>query len=245
MSFKPTDAQLEMAFLHADTCQPMESCGVIAGGDYIPMVNQADVPGTFAIDWRKFMLIGSKQKIEAVVHSHVNLPPLASEADRSGCEATGLPWMIITWPDRRWSVINPIGWRAPLVGREWAWGSQDCWALVRDGLHDYAGLDVPSFLDRDFKFWLRGANPIRDLYAQAGFVEIPLGTQPQHCDVLCMRIDSPILNHVGLYLEDPQLGGVLLHQLMYRLSVREVYGGMYLRSTELHLRHRNLMADAA
>jgi hypothetical protein len=54
-------------------------------------------------------------------------------------------------------------------------------------------------------------------------------------------MQSPVVNHLGLYINDPERGGVLLHQLQDRLSVREIYGGVYAKATELHLRHRNFL----
>lgn len=240
MSFKPTREQIDAAFLHADMVQPFESCGVIADGHYMPMRNEAEDKNSFTLDMHAYRKIASEHAIEAVVHSHVNLPPLASDADRAGCESTALPWLIITWPDKAWALIRPSGWQAPLVGRQWAWGTLDCFALVRDGFRAYTGIEIPDF-DRDYNWWRRGGDIISRQYLKAGFVEMPQGTEPQHCDVIGMRVNSPVVNHLGLYIWDPAKGGMLLHQLYNRLSVREIYGGIYLSATELHLRHQNFL----
>lgn len=239
--FQPTAQQIADALAHADAAQPFESCGLIADGVYVPMANQADEKNTFALDMRAYRNLVRTRTVEAVVHSHVYLPPLASEADRTVCEATALPWLIVSWPSKAWAVIRPCGWQAPLVGRQWAWGSLDCFSLIRDGFKAYTGIELPNF-DRDWNFWKRGQDLIHEHFAEAGFVSIPpQTTPPQHCDVIGMRVNSPVVNHLGLFINDPVAGGVLLHQLHGRLSVREVYGGMYLSATELHLRHRNFM----
>jgi proteasome lid subunit RPN8/RPN11 len=242
---KPTDEQIAAMFKHAEEVQPLECCGVIADGEYVRLANQATEHDTFAMDMRGFRDVAKAHKIEAVVHSHVYLPPLASDADLSACEATNLPWVIISWPLGTWGVIEPHGYRAPLVGRQWAWGVHDCFALIRDGFEAYAGIRIPDF-ERDWMFWRRGENLIVEHYKDAGFVQMPPDTPPQHCDVMGMRVGAPIINHLGLYLVDPAsgTGGVLLHQLMHRLSIREVYGGTYLRATELHLRHENFLERA-
>lgn len=240
MTFKPTDEQLAAALAHAERDQPAEACGVIADGIYTPLVNQATEHATFSMDMHGYRHVAKWHRIEAVVHSHVYLPPIASEADLTMCEVTNLPWLIVSWPLGTYAVIEPRGYRAPLVGRLWAWGSNDCFGLVRDGFEAYTGIRFKDF-DRDWLFWEKGEDPIRKHYRETGFVEVEPGTPPQHCDVLGMRIHSPVINHLGLYINDPLYGGVLLHQLMGRLSVREVYGGTYQRATELHLRHQNFM----
>lgn len=243
MTFKPTDTQIAAILEHAEQSQPLECCGVIADGEYVRLVNQATEHDVFSMDMRGFRNVARTHKIEAVVHSHVYLPPIASDADKTMCETTALPWVIVGWPTGKWAVIEPHGYRAPLIGRQWAWGSHDCYALVRDGFESYTGIRIPDF-DRDWLFWLRGQNLILDHYKAAGFVVMPQDSPAQHCDIMAMKLASPIVNHLGLYLRDPELGGVILHQLMGRLSVREIYGGTYLHATELHLRHERFLEEA-
>jgi proteasome lid subunit RPN8/RPN11 len=239
MDFEPTEQQIEAALAHAEQVQPFESCGVISEGSYVPLKNLATVPNTFALDMREYCQRASSRGVEAVVHSHVYLPPIASDADLTMCENTGLPWLIVSWPLRTHSIIRPSGYRAPLVGRQWAWGSLDCYGLIRDAFEAYTGIRIPDF-DRDWLFWEKKQDLILEHYEAAGFVKQSQGTQPQHCDVMGMRIRAPVVNHLGIFLEEPQ-GGVLLHQLQGRLSVREIYGGTYLNATELHLRHRKFI----
>jgi proteasome lid subunit RPN8/RPN11 len=240
MTYQPSAENVTAALAHAEQSEPMECCGVIADGEYFRVPNQATVHDNFAMDMHRFRDIARKHTIEAVVHSHIYTPAIASDADKSSCELTQLPWLIVSWPMGRWSVIEPSGFRAPLVGRQWAWGSHDCFSLIRDGFESYTGIHLPDF-DRDWMFWKQGNDLIRKNYMSAGFVELPQGTPPQHCDIMGMRIHSPVINHLALFLADSPSGGYILHQLQGRLSIREVYGGTYLHATELHLRHQNFM----
>lgn len=233
--FTPSPIQLAAAMFHAGECQPQECCGVIADGKYHPLINRATDHDSFVMDRRGYADIARESKIEAVVHSHVYLPPNPSDGDLAMCEKTRLPWLIISWPLGKWRVIEPRGFRAPLIGRQWAWGSHDCFGCIRDGLHDYANIMIPDF-PRDWLWWKDGGNIIVDQFEEAGFVRMPPGTAPQHCDVLGMRIASKVVNHLGLFLAPD----VMLHQMMGRLSVREVYGGFYRDATELHLRHSQI-----
>jgi cell wall-associated NlpC family hydrolase len=142
---------------------------------------------------------------------------------------------IVSWPLGSHAVIEPCGWRAPLVGRKWAWGTHDCFGLVRDGIKDHAGIDIPDF-GRDWMWWERGGDIIASQVAEAGFV--PVDGEWRHCDVIGMRIwPAKVVNHLGLFLAPD----VMLHQLFGRNSVREVYGGVYAMATVLHLRHRQLL----
>jgi proteasome lid subunit RPN8/RPN11 len=215
----------------AERCDPHEMCGVIVeGGDFIEIPNTATDFDTFVMDRRAYAKVSSAHKIVAIVHSHVYLPAIASEADRAMCEKLGIPWVIFSWPTGNYSIIEPCGWMAPLVGREWGWGTQDCWGLVRDAYKSLAGIDLKDF-PRDWLWWKNGENLIPKYYPEAGFrlVDGP----PKHLDFLVMQIQSPVPNHCAVFLEPD----VVLHHLMGRKSVREVYGGFYQRATVLHLRH--------
>lgn len=239
-SFQPTPAVLAAALAHAAECQPAEACGVAADDTYFALVNRARDEGTFVMDMRGYLAVASQHRVQAIVHSHVYLPPVASEADRAMCEKTALPWLIVSWPLGHHAVIDPCGWRAPLVGRQWAWGTHDCFGLIRDGMLEYAGIEIPDFDRGDWLWWKNGDDIITTQFEIAGFRRLPPDQPLRHCDVLGMRVGSRVVNHLGLFVAPD----VILHQVMNRLSVREVYGGVYQRATVLHLRHEQLMEAA-
>lgn len=235
MSYNPPLTAIAAALAHAGECEPLEACGVIAGGHYVGLQNKATEHDTFVMDREGYCRVNSSAKVEAIVHSHVYYPPTPSDGDRAMCEKVGLPWVIVSWPLGSWRVIEPNGYRAPLVGRKWAWGSHDCFGLIRDGFENETGILIPDF-DRKWLWWKTGGNIIADQFEQAGFVQLPPGTKPKNADVFGMRIDSKVVNHLALFLEPD----VILHQLMGKLSTRDVYGGFYQQATELHLRHKSL-----
>jgi proteasome lid subunit RPN8/RPN11 len=229
----PGAAEIAAALRHAGECAPAECCGVIAGGIYVPLVNLATQYDSFVMDMRGYMDIARRETIAAIVHSHVNCPPDPSEADRAMCEKLGIPWLIVSWPSGRYAVLSPSGWRAPLIGRQWVWKCQDCLSLVRDALWANAGLSIPDF-ERDWNWWKDGGDLIAWHFREAGFIELPAGTPPQHCDVFGMQMPgSPVVNHLALFLA-PDL---ILHQLMGQLSRRQLYDGFFQKATRLHLRH--------
>lgn len=235
MTWQPTDQQLADALAHAGQCQPAECCGVIAGGRFLPVTNRATDFDSFIFDSREYIAIARQDPVEAIVHSHVKAPPHASEADRAMCEKLGLPWLIVSWPGGQHAILSPTGWAAPLVGRQWVWGSQDCFSLVRDALWAYAGLSIPDF-ERDWNWW-KSEDLIGQQFHTVGFAALPAGTPPRHCDVFGMRMPgSPVVNHLALFLAPDQI----LHQLVGQLSRRQLYDETWQRLTALHLRREGM-----
>ena len=241
MNWSPSEAAINAALDHAEREMPNECCGLIVNGSYLAMHNIHHEPqNAFEIPARDLLHALQGGGVEAVVHSHVAIPPIPSQADRTSCEQSGKPWLILSVPTRTWAIIEPTGYRAPLEGREFAWGVHDCYALIRDGLSDYAGIVLPD-VERNWQFWLAGGtDEIRRLYPELGFVEMPPGTPLQQCDLLVMRVRGQVPNHLGLFLWPDKL----LHQMNGRLSCVEIYGGTWQQLTEIHLRHRDLMPAA-
>jgi proteasome lid subunit RPN8/RPN11 len=238
MTWSPSETIVADALKHTVECRPFEACGVVADGKFYPVENTVTTYDAFIMNMRDYLKIAKKHDIEAIVHSHLYAPAIASEADRTMCEATGKPWLIVAWPTEKWIVIEPTGYRAPLVGRDWGWGSHDCYTLVCDALHDFAGLTMPR-VGCDWLWWRRGEDLIIDLAPDLGLVEVD--DEWRHCDIIAMRMfPSPVVNHFGVFLYPD----VMLHQQYGRKSVREVYGGVWRDSTVKHYRHAALL-DAA
>jgi proteasome lid subunit RPN8/RPN11 len=233
MSWRPTPDHVVDALAHARRAAPAECCGAIAGGFYRPLANLATEHDSFVMDMRGFIAATRQHRAEAIVHSHVDHLPTPSEADRAMCEKLGLPWLIVSHPSGTWTVIEPCGWKAPLVGRQWAWGTQDCFGIVRDGLKTFAGIAIPDF-GHDWNFWKEGGDPVGAHFAEAGFRVLPPGTPPRHCDVLGMKMPgSPVVSHLALFLEPD----IILHQMAGRLSRRDLFDGLFQKLTFRHFRH--------
>lgn len=170
-----------------------------------------------------------------VFHSHPNLPAEPSQADMVACEASGLPWFILSFPSGQWHETQPSGYIAPLVGRAWAHGVLDCYSVIRDWYRAERGIDLPNF-DRFDEWWKRGQSLYLDNFDSAGFEALG-AVQSQDMevgDVLLMQVASPVPNHAAIYLGD----GLILHHLQGRLSSRDVYGGYWQKITTHILRHR-------
>ncbi|NID06660.1 peptidase P60 [Luteibacter jiangsuensis] len=222
---------------HALEAYPREACGVIVvrrGRErYVPCENLAATPDEhFVLSPRDLAAAEDQGEVTAIVHSHPNVPARPSEADRVGCERSELPWVIVSvMPGEGGPVvadtqiIEPNGYEAPLVGRAWAHGVLDCWALCRDWYARERGILLPDPPRAD-GWWDDG---ISDLYSDsameaAGFRKIDL-KDISAGDLILMQIRSKNLvpNHAAVYIGQ----GHILHHLHGRLSSRDVYGGYW------------------
>lgn len=232
---------------HAEEEYPRESCGVLIDGQYRRCHNVASTPSEhFRIAGAEWAALLDEGEITAVIHSHPDHPPTPSEADLVACEETGLPWWIIgvdagkAGPAK---LVSPTGYRAPLVGREFAHGVLDCLTLLLDYYRRERGIELGNY-ERADGWWTRGESLYLRHLPAAGFREVvrgqPSGPELQEGDIILMQIRAAEPNHAGIYLADGTLSsepglwpqpGCILHHLYERLSTRDPYGGYWLEKT--------------
>lgn len=240
------NATLNAATEHALREYPKESCGlVIAKGRkevYVPCRNISNTPTEhFRIHPDDMMAAEDEGKITHVVHSHPDGPAELSEGDRLQMEESKVKWCIIAvhkdpaTPDAPARVVGnriekPSGYKAPLVGREFIFGVQDCYTLVRDFYEREMGVVIPDF-ERTDRFWERGEDLYMDNFAKAGFTRIPYPSQKG--DGILMAIRSNIVNHAGIWLGERDH---MIHHPYGHLSERVVYGGYWRENTRVFVR---------
>ena len=226
---------------YAAACAPRECCGlaIVKKGKlrYVPCRNLMDgngVADVFLIDPEDYAAAEDIGAVVAIVHSHVNLPPVPSMADRVGIEGGTLPWLIVNHPVGTWSVTEPAGYVAPYVGRPFVHGVLDCYTIIRDWYLRERGIALPDY-ERADRWWEKGGEGgdlYRQNFAHAGFVQIDeRALQPG--DVILMQAMSPVTNHGAIYLG----GNVILQHVMGRLSSRDVWGGAWRKSATHFLRY--------
>lgn len=238
---------------HAIADSPRESCGLVIlenGKElYIPCRNLSpEANDTFVLDPKDFAAAEDRGEILMVVHSHPNESARPSEGDLVSIEAHGLPFLIVSvYKDLitgemnadDYTITEPSGYEAPLIGRRWAPPTLDCYSLIRDLYSRELGITVPDFEieKRAGKWWEDKDNSslYLDHFEEAGFVRVDW--PPQKYDVIFMEVGSKAgPNHAGIYLGD----NIILHHLYGRLSERVPYGGYWQGATRMIVRHREL-----
>jgi proteasome lid subunit RPN8/RPN11 len=223
---------------HAQRDYPREACGLVIvekGREvYVPCRNLAGAVDNFMIDPEDYARAEDRGEVLIVVHSHPNMPPEPSQADRVSCEQTRLPWLIVSWPTGEIVEFAPSGYVAPLIGRVFSHGVLDCYTLIRDYYAQELHIVLPDF-ERGEQWWLAGKNLYLDGFESAGFVRQAQESAPEHHDVLLMQAGSPVPNHGAVFLES----GHIIHHNFGRLSSRDVFGGWYRKIHTHTLRHKS------
>lgn len=211
---------------------PEEAVCVFTDTDCIFLENVAkDREHSFLVDEKALLEIGM-DKVRAVIHSHpTKYEPwlYPSALDMQTQMSYNLPFGIIAcsadlaYPIEYFGDCVP---KAPLEGRFFIHGKQDCYSLIRDWYLEKLDIVLPDF-PRDWLWWEKG----RDLYLKfydAGFYEIPF-SDLAYGDVFLMpyglyALKNCITTHGGIYLGDET---ILHHKCSLnpydkgQLSVRE------------------------
>ena len=227
----------EAALAHAKDQDPKESCGLllnIKGKErYFPCRNLSMTAfQCFIIDPEDYIKADNTGDIIAVVHSHPVTPPVASQSDKVACEQSGLAWHIVNPKTESWGYLEPTGYKAPILGRQWAWGVTDCYTLVRDWYKENLNIELidwhrPTTIE-DFN-----KDPMFEKCAdETGFRELRPDEKLINGDLLFMSIFSNNLNHVAIFID-----GDVLHHLADRLSCIEPYSEWLLKCTGKRLRY--------
>ncbi len=221
---------------HAKAEYPRECCGlvIVERGKpvYVPCTNMADTPAAhFVLSAADYDAAEQRGEILKIVHSHPDINPQPSEADKVSCERSGVPWLIVNWPTGQIVEFAPSGYKAPLIGRTFAHAVLDCYSLVRDYYRETLGIQLMDFNRRE-EWWLKGDNLYLEGFKKAGFVEVQ--DMAEH-DGLLMQIGSPVINHAAVYIGNNQI----LQHCAGRLSSRDVYGGGWRRATIKIVRHHS------
>lgn len=230
----------------AQAAYPNEACGLIVAvgkkAQFIACKNIAQEPhNTFRIDAKDYARAEDTGEVLAIWHSHVNEPPTPSDADRAGCEAFELPWLISSisksgeaFTHAGPKIVEPTGFQMPYLERPYVFGIFDCLSLVVDYYERELGIKLDRFMElRKEQWWKSGQDLLGDNYASQGFVEVTDGSWNEG-DVLLFAVDSAVPNHVAIYVT----GDIILHHMINRLSRRDTCGPYWHSHMTHHLRHK-------
>lgn len=221
---------------HGKETFPHECCGLVIvfkGRLKYIRCNNLLAGDAFCIDPEDYARAEDMGEIVAIGHSHPNIPPQPSEADKVACDRSGLPWIIVSIPSEEVTINKPKEFNIPLVGRPFYHGILDCYSLIKDYYKQELNIELNDYL-REPEWWNKGQDLYLDNFKKENFVEV---TDAQKHDVILMQNGSDRVNHGGIYLGDC----IILHHSTNRLSSRDVYGGYWRKNTRCILRHGSLL----
>jgi cell wall-associated NlpC family hydrolase len=209
---------------HVLASYPNEAAGVVVRGSYVSCHNTSAAPlSHFSISAEELARIEiGIGPVEAILHSHPYDPKGNQDCPPEWPSANDMEsWMKGTTP---WGIVATDGegisqvlWLddanpAPLEGRPFVWGVNDCYSLIRDWYRMERGITIPNYA-RQWKFWERNQPLYDDNFAHAGFTEIK-ASEVQPGDVVLMKIMSRHSAHGGI-VTGPD---TLFHHLIHRQS---------------------------
>lgn len=237
---------------HAWADYPNECCGLIIDGKYQPCVNISHDPAnSFEIDPSQLI----DDNIQAIVHSHPNGSAEPSEIDKVQMSLHGVDWVIVglgvhSDGEQYCSIKShkPKAYQAPLIGREYYHGTQDCYSLVRDYYERELGISLPDFERVDSWWEDESHEPLYERnFSKAGFEQVH--DLQKHDVILCRVGRTHHVNHALIYLGDGELksekapkvigDNLVLHHPHGRLSVREIYGESWQKRTAMIVRYKH------
>ncbi|WP_323016484.1 Mov34/MPN/PAD-1 family protein [Castellaniella sp.] len=236
---------------HGVCAYPNEACGLVLGlptgkTEIVQCENTHDTPSQFfRISRIEYTKQADRGKIVGIWHTHPNGRHDFSEADKVGCEVSGVPWYVMSLLKRSdddtfdygpIKHMEPSGFKMPYTGRPYVPGVFDCWTLVIDWFAREHGIKI-----RNYPYTLADGSPGATLFAahyrDEGFVRV-INETPRPGDVFFIQDPSSLVpNHAAIFVGDDRI----LHHTLNRLSKHDVYGGYYLKHTVIHARHKELM----
>lgn len=234
---------------HAAECFPAECCGLIVNNTYVSCRNIAKHADQFEIHHKDLARAEDAGEIQAFVHSHPNASARASELDLLQIELHQKPWVICAYPDIEFQVYEPCGYKAPLVGRNYIHGIQDCYSIVRDFYERELGINLIDF-EREDAWWehKESKSLYLDGFGEAGFIEV---NDLQYGDVMLCRVGrTEHVNHAIIWLGDQTAlkseqteacvgSSIILHHPYGRKSTREVFGHQWQERVVKVVRYEN------
>jgi proteasome lid subunit RPN8/RPN11 len=203
---------------HFDKEYPREACGVIGivkgKKVWFPCRNIAENDEDFIMSSEDWFEVKKKADIFAIVHNHIDSSNEPSQSDINNCNALGIPYYIFSYPELELNILEPKKTFNPLIGREYVFGSSDCFEAMRDWLAS-ENIQIPAREVFEDDWWEKGIDYFTEENIK-NWNHIKVDN-PQKNDVLIFAVDSSIGNHCGVYLEND----IFFHHAVNRLSCRE------------------------
>jgi proteasome lid subunit RPN8/RPN11 len=181
-------------------------------------------PHNFIIDPIDYIRASSLGEVAAVYHSHLGTDAKPTQSDIRGCNNGKIPWVIYAIESNNIEVILPEQYSIPLIGREYNFGTLDCWSLVQDIYIQELGIKLPRPLEVNPN-WFLDTDYFNNMYREYGFTKVLDNTLKKY-DIILMQDDSSkVPNHCAIKYDQ----NTILHHVRGRLSSKDVLGGYWLQ----------------
>ena len=198
-----TDEIDAAARAHAVELFPKEAAGIVINGQFEPLENLSETDEDDVLLSEADLLRVAEAQV--FFHSHPNGLGSPSAHDMTYQQQLGIPFVILALPDADMFAFGDQLAPAPLIGRGFRHGVQDCYGLMRDWWRQ-RGVDLPDY-PRDWSWWLKGQNLYQENFEAAGFQRIDPALAHQEGDVLLFNFNHKVPMHGGLVMP----GGLMLH----------------------------------
>ncbi len=197
---------------------PEEGCGLILNKKgkrvWIPCENTAENrKETFTISSKDYIKANLEGDLLAIVHSHPDGVAKPSEHDIKTSNFLGIPYIIYALPELDKYTYTPEVLRNEYIGKEYEFGINDCYSLVRDYYRQELNIKLPTIPFED-DWWEKGLNYFDDLFESFGFEKVDT---LEKNDLIFFRVMAQVPNHCGVYIGED----LFLHHAVNRLSCRE------------------------
>lgn len=220
---------------HAKESYPNECVGYVKDGVYQRLINTHPQPDKhFRIPIDLFLTVNPDMVLHSHPHHgqpHSNWPSLADLE------------CFYAHPQCKWGILATDGVEcsdlvlfddnnpADLVGREYIWGVQDCYSVIRDWYKINRRIILKNY-PRDYHMHQSGDKTYyEDKFADAGFVEVGVN-DIQIGDVLLLSINTRHVNHAAIVIGED----TILHHWVNRLSDTDSLS-KWLRATKRVVRY--------
>ena len=215
---------------------PYEVCGIIyddthSNTQYITMItNISEQPEEyFLFDPVELVYIldnitsASNLDLNSYFHSHVNATEQPSLQDKMTINKLNQRMLIYSIYTDNFLNVDPVVEDYPLVGRQFNYATANCYTLVQDYYEIKRSITLSDYTPIP-NWWNKGMDLFLTYIPDEGFSEV--STLQEH-DVILMQVDSPVPNHLGIYIGDNKM----IHHPLDRLSQRIIYGGYWRKHT--------------
>ncbi len=221
---------------HAMEDEENEICGIVYRAKDKLFIHKCqniaiDKTEEFEIDSEEFISCYNKGEIVYIYHSqHSNA---FSEEDIIRANELIIPLILFNPKTDYFSVYYPPDYKPDYIGREFIWGFNDCYTLIREYYRREYLIPLSDY-DADEGYELTGQDKIVNNFEKEGFSKIDI-KNIEKGDLIAFKIHKDYPTHLAIYMGN----NMILHQLFNCQSRIENLSENWVKRILFGLRHKN------